>query len=76
MLVFEGFVSCLRRTRRCGDGHEAKPMNAMIVKSGEFLFRDLGFTTKYLSLQVCLDYAFPSGIYLCAITTESGICTR
>jgi len=42
MLVFMGFVSCLRRTRRCGDEHEAKSMDAMIVKSGEFLFRDLG----------------------------------
>jgi len=32
----------LRRTYRCGDEHEMKPMDAMIVKSGEFLFRDLG----------------------------------
>ncbi|RUM74660.1 MAG: hypothetical protein DSZ10_01210 [Sulfurovum sp.] len=42
MLIFMGFVSCLRRTRRCGDEYEAKSMDAMIVKSDEFLFRDLG----------------------------------
>jgi len=48
MLVFMRFVSCLRRTRRCGDEHEVKLMDAMIVKSGEFLFRDLGLSQKSL----------------------------
>ena len=42
MLVFMGFVSCLRRTHWCGDEHETKSMDAMIVKSAELLFRDLG----------------------------------
>jgi len=37
----------LRRTRRCGDEYETKSMNAMIMKSAEFLFRDLGFISIY-----------------------------
>jgi len=45
MLVFMRFVSCLRRTRRCGDEHETSPMDAMIVKNVASLFRDFGIIT-------------------------------
>jgi len=47
MLVFMGFVSCLRPTRGSGDKHESKSMDAMIAKSGEFLFRDLDIIPNY-----------------------------